>query len=152
MGWEVSAFDQSEAGKAKALQLAEKHAVKINYDVVSLEDFVVEKESFDLIVLIFAHFPGKKRKVYHRQLIQYLKPRGVLILEGFSKSQIEFNTVNERAGGPKDMSMLFSTTEMVEDFGNMEILSLEEQTVNLKEGLYHVGDSAVVRLVARKSK
>jgi hypothetical protein len=113
---------------------------------------VAEKESFDLIVLIFAHFPVKKRKVYHPQLIQYLKPGGLLILEGFSKSHIEFNTVNERAGGPKDVSMLFSTTEMVEDFGDMEILSLREQTVNLQEGLYHVGDSAVVRLVARKPK
>ncbi len=33
MGWEVAAFDQSEMGRDKALRLAERKAVQINYQI-----------------------------------------------------------------------------------------------------------------------
>jgi hypothetical protein len=46
--------------------------------------------------------------------------------------------------------MLFSEEELRSDFKEMQILSLEEKEVELKEGLYHSGKSAVIRLVARK--
>lgn len=150
LGWKVSAFDISEAGKTKAIKLAESHNLKISYKVVSVEDFEAEKESFELLVLIFAHFPSEKRKAYLRKLIQYLKPGGVLILEGFSKEHIKFNSVDEKAGGPKDEAMLFSKEELEEDFTGLEFLTLTEEIVSLDEGLYHSGESAVIRLVARK--
>lgn len=149
-GWEVTAFDISEAGKTKAVRLAEEQNVRINYQVLALEEFDCEKESVDLIVLIFAHFPVEKRKAYHRHLIQFLKPGGIIILEGFSKAHIKFNSVNEKAGGPKNESMLFSKLELREDFEGLEFISLREDIVCLDEGLYHSGESGVIRLLARK--
>lgn len=150
LGWEVTAFDISEAGKSKALRLADEQNIRIKYEVLPLEEFDSEKESFDLIVLIFAHFPSEKRKAYHRHLIQFLRPGGIIILEGFSKVHIKFNSVNEKAGGPKDESMLFSKLELMEDFEGFEFLTCKEEIVSLEEGLYHSGESGVVRLFARK--
>jgi len=150
LGWEVVAFDQSEAGKDKALKLAQKKAVSIRYEVASLEEFSGENESFDALVLIFAHFPAALRKAFHQKLASYLKPGGVLILEGFSKKHTEFNSVNEKAGGPKDPTMLFSKEELLEDFEGFDSVILEEAEVELKEGLYHVGKSAVIRFLATK--
>lgn len=151
LGWEVAAFDQSLAGKEKAILLAERREVTISYEVSSVEDFDLEKESVDALVLIFAHFPSHLRKAFHQKLSTFLKPGGILILEGFSKKHAAFNSVNELAGGPKDPTMLFSSEELLHDFLGFSIELLEELEVNLEEGFYHVGKSAVIRLVAKKN-
>ena len=148
--WEVSAFDLSESGKKKADQLAVSRGVSLDYQVGNLSEITYPIESFDALVLIFAHFPASLRESFHRKLSTFLKPGGTLILEGFSKDHLKFSSVNPLAGGPKDPSMLFSEKELRSDFKEMEILSLEEKEVELKEGLYHSGKSAVIRLVARK--
>jgi cyclopropane fatty-acyl-phospholipid synthase-like methyltransferase len=150
LGWEVSAFDLSESGRDKALQLAAQKGVGINYSVSTLEDFAAAKESFDALVLIYAHFPASSRKTYHEKLAAYLKPGGLLLVEGFSKAHLHFQAVNDKAGGPKDPSMLFSKEELLEDFEGFECQLLQEDVVQLNEGLYHVGESAVVRMVAVK--
>jgi cyclopropane fatty-acyl-phospholipid synthase-like methyltransferase len=144
------AFDQSEEGKKKAIQLASQKGVKIEYAVTTLEDFEAAEESFDALVLIFAHFPEGVRKEFHQKLVAMLKPGGILILEGFSKRHLEFNSSNPQAGGPKDLGMLFSEEELRDDFSGFKIQVLEERIVNLKEGEFHCGESAVVQLVAEK--
>ncbi len=149
-GWNVVAFDQSETGKEKALQLAANKGVEIDYQVTSLAEFETHEESFDALVLIYAHFPEALRKAFHQKLSQMVKPGGFLLLEGFSKQHLEYNSVNERAGGPKELSMLFSFEEVAADFSDFEIQFSEETTVQLNEGLYHVGESAVVLLVGIK--
>lgn len=149
-GWEVSAFDLSEEGKKKADQLATSRGVILEYLVGNLSEITYPSESFDALVLIFAHFPASLRESFHSKLLTFLKPGGILILEGFSKDHLKFSSVNPLSGGPKDPAMLFSEEELRSDFKGMEILSLEEKEVALKEGLYHSGRSAVIRLVARK--
>ena len=105
----------------------------------------------DALVLIFAHFPAHFRIRFHQKLISFLKPGGVVILEGFAKNHAFFQAANEKAGGPKDPSMLFSKEELEEDFAGFSFLVLEERESELEEGLYHVGKSAVIRLVAKKN-
>ena len=93
--WEVVAFDLSNEGRLKALNLAKENKVKIDYEVACFENFKAEKESFDCIALIYAHVPEAKRQEYHRIISEYLKPGGVLILEGFSKEHL-----GRESGGP----------------------------------------------------
>lgn len=149
-GWEVSAFDLSEEGKKKADLLAASKGISLDYQVGSLSEMSYPLVSFDALVLIFAHFPASVREIFHRKLYTFLKPGGILILEGFSKDHLKFNSINPLSGGPKDPTMLFSDKELRSDFQEMEILSLEEKEVELKEGMYHSGKSAVIRIVARK--
>jgi hypothetical protein len=40
LGWHVDAFDQSEAGRDKAMQLSKLKGVEINYSISSLEERV----------------------------------------------------------------------------------------------------------------
>ena len=150
LGWQVSAFDMSEAGREKALALAKKHDVAIDYSVANLEDIAYEPAFFDALVLVFAHFPATKRNAFHKKLGALVKPGGHVILEGFSKKHLAFNTVNESAGGPKDESMLFSMAEIESDFSDFDILELTENEVELAEGLYHRGKYSVIRFVGRK--
>jgi 2-polyprenyl-3-methyl-5-hydroxy-6-metoxy-1,4-benzoquinol methylase len=150
MGWEVFAFDISEAGKLKALRLAESNNVTIDYQVGSLDTFNFKDEQFDAIALIYAHFPAEIKSSIHRSLNKYLKKNGIIIFEAFSKRHLEFIAANENVGGPKNVEMLFSKEEIRTDFSGYEVIELEEKIIELHEGLYHNGKGSVIRFVGRK--
>jgi SAM-dependent methyltransferase len=149
-GLDVLAFDISNEGKKKAELLAKQENVSINYKVNTLTELNLKPNSFDVIALIFAHFPADLKSEIHQQLSVLLKPNGILILEGFSKKHLEFQEKNNNAGGPKNIKMLFSEEEIKNDFKDLEIISLEETTTVLKEGDFHNGFSSVIRFVGMK--
>ncbi|MEM0991484.1 MAG: class I SAM-dependent methyltransferase [Bacteroidota bacterium] len=150
-GWEVTAFDISEAGRQKALQLAASKAVDIDYKVGRLPNLQFENASFDLIVLIYAHFPPNIRSTYHQLLDQYLRVGGHIIFEGFGKNHLEYRTKNPTVGGPGSLDMLFSVEELETAFPNYEPSILREEVIMLDEGSKHVGQGSVVRFVGRKT-
>jgi len=150
LGWTVSAFDISNEGKKKAIVLAEKNNVTIDYKVGELEKLDFESEKFDAIALIYAHFPANIKSLYHKTLDKYLKKNGIIIFESFSKKHIEYVTANEKVGGPKDIDSLFSIEEIKSDFPNYEIIELVEQDIELHEGLFHNGTGSVIRFMGQK--
>lgn len=151
LGWDVTSFDISESGKAKAERLAQKNNVIISFDIADVESIQYQQESFDAIALIFAHFHENKRKRYHQQLDKLLKSGGYLIIEAFSKTHIHYNRIDEKVGGPKDEKMLYSLVDIQDDFPNYSILELKETEVLLNEGSYHSGKGGVVRFWGRKN-
>ncbi|MEO5675376.1 MAG: class I SAM-dependent methyltransferase [Chitinophagales bacterium] len=150
LGWTVSAFDISIEGKKKALRLAETNKVKIDYQVGELQTLNYSIGQFDLIALIYAHFPANIKSLYHKTLDKYLRKGGVIIFEAFSKKHIEFSARNEKVGGPKDIEMLFSIDEIKSDFINYDFKELAETEIELSEGIYHNGQGSVIRFVGRK--
>ena len=144
-GWEVVACDYSEAGKKKAMQLAERKGVAISYEVGDFGKMELEPESFDAAGLLFAHFTADFRPAYHRKVVEALKPGGWIILEAFSKSQLGRNS-----GGPKDLATLISKTELQNEFNGLSGLEITEEEVALSEGDYHCGMASVVRMLGRK--
>lgn len=143
--WEVTAFDYSFSGKEKALNLAKKNNVNIKYLVTDVDTFIPE-EKYDLISIIFFHLPKESRISFHRKLHDYLNENGVLLLECFSKSQIENNS-----GGPKNIDLLYNVNDLKNDFSKLKIELLEESEIVLNEGLLHQGKASVIRLIARKN-
>ena len=152
LGWTVSAFDISNEGKLKALKLAEKNNVIIDYKVGELETLDFEREQFDAIALIYAHFPANIKSLYHKTFDRLLKNEGILIFEAFSKKHIDYVTANEKVGGPKDIESLFSIDEIKLDFPNYEIIELAEKEIELSEGIYHNGKGSVIRFIGRKKQ
>lgn len=150
LGWDVSAFDLAEEGKKKAEELATKHHVTIDYTVGGVTETNYSSESFDALALIYAHFPAHTRAEYHQYLASVVKKNGIIILEGFSKKHLEYNTANPKAGGPKDLAMLFSIEEIQTEFADFEIIELKQEDLELNEGLYHNGMSSVIRFIGKK--
>lgn len=150
LGWEVSAFDLSEFGKMKAEKLAIKNQVSIDFTVGDIQTLKYDANSFDALVMIYAHFPASIKSSCHHQLITYLKPGGLVIFEAFSKNHIQYNSINPKVGGPKDMDQLYSIEEIKKDFKDFEIIELIETETDLSEGLYHIGLGSVIRFVGRK--
>lgn len=73
-GWQVDAFDFSAAGREKAVRLAERHGVHINYEVADYETAHIEPGGYDAVALIFAHKHERIRRAVHRRLTTALKP------------------------------------------------------------------------------
>lgn len=150
LGWQVFAFDISIEGKNKAMKLAEKNQVTIDYQVGELSVLNLQPNQFDTIALIYAHFPANIKSVYHKQMEKYLRPGGMIIFEAFSKNHLHYQAKNENVGGPKDIDSLFSIDEIQADFPNYEIVELEEKEIELNEGLFHKGFGSVIRFLGRK--
>lgn len=149
-GWEVFAFDPSESGKKKAETLAKQKNVSLNYEISDVENIHYSDETFDALVLIYAHFHSDFRRDYHRKLNSFLKKDGILILEAFSKNHIENQAKNPSAGGPKNRDMLYDLEEIKQDFENFEFMEAEERMVHLEEGRHHLGEAEVIRVFAKK--
>ena len=145
LGWEVHAVDYSAAGREKAMTLAAAHDVSIFYDISSMEEFTAETTSYDAVGLIFAHFAPFERQGIHHKLIQYLKPGGKIILEGFHTSQL-----GRKSGGPRDIEMLFDESKLKDDFAACHIHLLQVTERVLDEGDYHQGSAALIQLLAEK--
>lgn len=149
-GWEVSAFDPSESGKKKALQLAKVKGVTLDYQISEVKSAEYTPESFDALVLIFAHFHESVRRDYHKKLASFVKKGGYIVMEAFSVSHEENQKINPNAGGPKSPGHLYTLADIEADFPDFQFIKLEETTTELKEGAYHVGKANVIRILAKK--
>ena len=145
LGWEVIAFDQSVVGREKALALAKENKVEITYLIGDALTIELNESSFDAIASIFLHLPPELRTKFHQRAINWLKPNGVFILEGFSKNQLGNNS-----GGPKDLDWLFSKEELAEDFSSLSNVKINYETRILDEGPLHQGNAELVHLVKRE--
>ena len=105
-GLEVSAFDLSIEGKNKALKLATKENVEINYQVGDFFDLDIIHEKFDAAALIYAHLPPNLLSSYHKKIAELLVPGGLILLEGFSKNNLSYREENPNIGGPLNVEML----------------------------------------------
>ena len=150
LGWQVSAFDISAEGRNKAMRLADKNNVRIDYQVGELQTLGYQPGQFDALALIYAHFPPGIKSSMHKALDKYLRPGGMIIFEAFSKKHIDYVARNEKVGGPRDIDSLFSIEELTSDFENYDFIEIAELEIELSEGLFHNGVGSVIRFVAKK--
>lgn len=142
LGWDVYALDSSIEGRKKAYKLAELNQVEIHYFIQDIFDYVPD-DTYDVIGLIFCHFPPEHRRQIHNELVMALNPNGTILLESFNKKQIKLNS-----GGPKNIDMLYDLNILKEDFEQINIQYIEELKSELKEGAYHSGIAELIRMFA----
>jgi 2-polyprenyl-3-methyl-5-hydroxy-6-metoxy-1,4-benzoquinol methylase len=145
LGWEVDAFDQSIEGQKKAQQLASETGVSINYYIQLLENWNPEPDQYDCIALIFVHLPENLCSQIHQSVVKALKPGGSLILEAFTKKQLQ-----RTSGGPKILELLFTKEQIESDFSTLTNVELSETQSYLNEGPLHQGLADLIQLTGRK--
>jgi SAM-dependent methyltransferase len=143
LGWNVTAVDFSEVAREKALNLVRMKNLLINYQIADLGSIKLPIAQYDVVGLIYVHLPVTDRKHLHGECIKSLKSGGTVILEAFSKNQVNYSS-----GGPKDSNLLYALHEIQEDFHTLEVDVIEERTILLEEGIFHKGLASVVRLAA----
>lgn len=143
-GWKVDAFDFSSVAKAKALELARKKSVHINYNVTAIDQFKA-KEQYDAVALIYVHLPPELRARFHQEILKTIRPGGFLLLEAFSKEQLELES-----GGPRDAAMLYDAPSLCKDFQSLHMMTCYQKDLELDEGAFHKGPANVLRLTGQK--
>lgn len=150
LGWDAYAFDISSEGKKKALALAAKKQVTIHYDVCGVEETAYAPASFDAMILCYSHFPAALKPVFYQQLNSYMRSGAVVIMEVFSKNHVQYQRINEHAGGPKDPGMLYDEAEIRSLFADYDVIELQELHTQLNEGSLHSAMSCVLRFTGVK--
>jgi SAM-dependent methyltransferase len=142
-GWNVHAFDLSEAGKLKADHLALKYGTVIQFQITDALLATYPENSADVVALIYTHLPPMVRKTLHQNIIKWLKPGGKVILETFCPEQLK-----NSSGGPKDINMLYTKEVLSADFKDLSIELLDYAQIELSEGKFHEGPADVIRMIA----
>lgn len=144
-GFDVTGVDYAEAGRPKALALAARHGVSIDYAMADLADYPVGIEAWDGVVGIFCHLPSTLRADLFARLRQGLRPGGVMVMELYHPDQLAFGT-----GGPKDPDLLSAPEDLLPLLDGFEILHAARLEREVVEGSFHTGRAAVTQLIARK--
>ncbi|RZV50664.1 MAG: class I SAM-dependent methyltransferase, partial [Deltaproteobacteria bacterium] len=144
-GWRVYAFDFSVEGREKALRLADRYGVELDYEIADYETADIELGVYDAAALIFTHMHQSIRRKVHRKLAAALRPGGHLFLEAYSPEQLRYRT-----GGPPNVELLYAPADLREDFSDLDIVQLEQVEAEIHEGQFHTGLGSVVRLVATR--
>ena len=147
LGWQVDALDSSSVAKEKALILAERNKVSINYQTADIHSYNFTENSYDAVGIIFLHINESENEseILHKKLADCLKKNGKIILELFSKNQL-----GKKSGGPQDLSMLSSAEQIGNNFANLKHEILKEENIWLSEGEFHRGEASVIRFVGIK--
>jgi len=143
--WKVDAFDISVVAREKALDLAEKHRVCINYSIADIDTFSYHKLRYDAVALIYVHQSRPAFQKLIASIHRCLKIGGILVFEAFSKEQI-----NYQSGGPRDLDMLYDITGLIYDLEGFRVLEVEQRVTMLDEGPVHQGPASIIRLKACK--
>jgi ubiquinone/menaquinone biosynthesis C-methylase UbiE len=145
-GLEVTAFDFSPVGLAKAMKLAQQNGVEVDYCQADVNEWHWDAVRYDVVVAIFVQFtPPVQRSRMFEGMIRALKPGGFLILQGYRPEQLGYAT-----GGPKRVENLYTEPLLRESFAALEILHLASHDDVVDEGAGHKGMSALIDLVAQR--
>ena len=145
-GWQVTAVDFSDEGRAKALRLAVAQGVRLDYQVADLMALGwLRPGHYDAVGLIYAHLAPADRRAVHAAAAASLASGGHLILEAFSPHQLGLPS-----GGPRTAEMLYQPATLADDFAGLTLLENYELGVVLHEGGCHAGPANVVRLLATR--
>lgn len=145
-GLKVDAFDISPVGIAKAEKLAQQNGVDVNFSVCGVEDYPWKALEYDAVVAIFIQFADPDtRAALFKQMKSALKPDGLILLQGYTPKQLEYKT-----GGPPNLDHLYTDALLQEAFGDLDIAEMRAYEDVLTEGTQHLGQSALIGMVARK--
>lgn len=145
-GLQVTAFDFSPVGVAKARKLAAERGVSVDYRLSDVDQWEWAPDAFDVVAAIFVQFatPPERKRMFEG-MVRTLKPGGLLIVQGYRPEQLAYGT-----GGPKKEENLYTEALLRESFTALEVLHLASYDANLDEGGGHSGISALIDLVARR--
>lgn len=142
LGWEVTVADVAVAGLARARTLCRHVLPRVRLVAADLADSPLRPapESVDLVLVINFH---DRRTV--SSAAEWLRPGGLLFVEGFALEQLERST-----GGPRDPRHLWKPNELLSLARGLRAVWYEDRETSDDDNPRHRGAKWVVRLIARK--
>ncbi len=145
LGHLVLAVDSSAVGRRKALDLARRRGVTLEYRCADVLADPWGEQAWDVVVLCFAHLEPADALAMHARVAACLAPDGRLILNSFSKAQL-----GRSSGGPPRLEWLHDLEALKRQFPGLVFEHAVEREVTLGEGVGHQGKAMVIEIVARR--
>jgi len=118
-GCDTFAVDRSNAGIEKLKKMAETLRLPISAEVIDIEDFVFEKNKFDIIVAatVLDHLCRELRHKTINSIKKALKPEGTLYINVFTVSDPGY-LKRQNAASETDPENISDTAECIEYYFN----------------------------------
>ena len=145
LGHRVLAVDSSAVGRRKALELAARRGVTLEYRCADVLADPWGEAAWDVVVLCFAHLEPVDAVTMHARAAACLAPGGRLILNSFSKAQL-----GRTSGGPPRLEWLHDLEELKGQFPGLVFEHAVEREVELGEGVGHRGKAMTIEIVAHR--
>jgi len=144
-GLEVLSIDLSAVALQRARARAAFRGVALRALCMDVLAWEWPAAAFDLVILVFVHFPAAQKRRLHQAIARALAPGGMLMLECFHRDQIAF-----ASGGPEDPDLLYTFESLAADFADFEIMKLARVDTDVVLAGEPRGKGAAVHFVARK--
>lgn len=144
-GHKITAIDYADSGLQKTKKLAQKYAVDVRTKKVDLLVDSVPSEKYDAAIMVFGHFHRDAQKIIFNKMKNAIKPEGIMMLEVYSKDQLNYGT-----GGPANLDMLYEPKDILTWCEGHEVIHFFYGEQERVEGKAHTGLAHVIQLVLRK--
>ena len=121
-GHRVDSFDFIDVAVEKARKLAQERQVSLHAVCCDWTRFDWHASTYDNIVGIFFQFldPLERQQMFEH-IHRALKPGGTLLLQGYGKAQLQYNT-----GGSGKLDHLYDEALLLDAFPGYELLDLRK--------------------------
>jgi SAM-dependent methyltransferase len=140
-GWRVTGVDFAAVGLAKARELAAARGVEVEWAHADLLEYEPEAGVFDLVAILYLQLPHDELDVVLRRAAAAVARGGTLLVLGHDTTNLR-----DGYGGPKDVSVLFTSEDVVASLGDLVVERAEKvrRTVSLEDGEATAIDALVV--------
>mgnify|MGYP001804179440 CR=1 FL=1 len=147
-GLSVTAFDFAENALVKARQLAKDVGADVSFHQADITAWDWSAAPYDLVAGIFFQFlPPDLRAQVFDGILDAIAPGGTLYILGYRPEQIGRGT-----GGPPYVENTYTEDLLRDAFGTLDIQRLRSWDEDLSEGRGHNGASALIELLATKTR
>lgn len=141
----VTAFDYAQSGLDKTTELAKKHNVIVQTELIDLLHDEIPVETFDAAIMIFGHFQHEQQQGVFERIVRSVKPGGIIMMELYSTYQLPY-----ASGGPKQLDFLYDPSEVLAWCKPHKIIHFFTGEQVRNEGILHTGLAHTIQLVIQK--
>ncbi|MGW6377001.1 class I SAM-dependent methyltransferase [Rhodococcus sp. NPDC055112] len=124
-GWQVTAVDFSSVALEKGARAAEPLPRSVRERLEWVQGDVTKIEfqpEYDLVLVVYLHLSPHERPELLRRAAAALRPGGTLLILGHDATNIA-----EGVGGPQDIEILYTPTELVDELADTVIPAVAER-------------------------
>jgi SAM-dependent methyltransferase len=118
-GWRVTAVDFSEV----ALAIGRRHSNDVDWVLADVRKYEPVAGAFDLVLVLYMHFPADERRVLLGRAAHALAPAGALVVLGH-----DVENIGTGAPGPSNPDVLYTPEAIPAELATLDVVRAERLT------------------------
>ena len=139
-GWRVTGVEFADVALDRARRIAVDRNVEVDWIQADVLQWSAEPAGFDLVLLVYLHFPREEMTTVLRHAQNAVAPGGTLLLIGHDRSNLEHGH-----GGPPDPALLYEPDDVAVVLTDLAVIKAEtrRRPVETDGGRVHAIDCLV---------